>query len=116
MPLLAGSLCAVFVLVAAVATGALSIGSTPHGRYVMAKGRPVLGWVVQAPAALFRPGPTSQPAQILFTFDPAVTDPAALLAEVASRMRNLRSQAPADAATAEVARLVNDTTYRPYER
>ena len=116
MPILAGWLCAGFVLLTAAATIAMSLAAARHERYVLAKGRPVLGWVVQAPAALFRPGPTSQPAQILFTFDPTVSDPAALLAEVAARMRDLRNQSPPDAVTAEVARLVKDTTYRPYER
>ena len=116
MPLLAGSLCAGFVLLAAVVTVSLSRAAARHERYVMEKGRPVLGWVVQAPAGLFQPGETSRPGQILFTFDPAVTDPAALLTEVASRMRDLRDQSPPDAPAAEVARLVHDTTYRPYER
>jgi hypothetical protein len=116
MPLLTGSLCVGFVLLVAAVTVSLSLAAARHERYVMAKGRPVLGWVVQAPAALFRPGETNRPAQVLFTFDPAVADPAAVLAGLASRMRDLRDQTPPDAPPAEVARLVHDTTYRPYER
>jgi hypothetical protein len=116
MPLLAGSLCIGFVLLVAVVTVFQSRAATRHERYVRENGRPVLGWVVQAPAALFETSRTNREAQILFTFDPAVTDPAALLAELAAKARALRNQTPTGPADAAVAQLVKDTTYRPYER
>jgi hypothetical protein len=112
----AGWLCVGLVLLALTLTVVQSRAAARHERYVMEKGRPVLGWIVQAPAALFEPGQTSRPAQILFTFDPAVTDPAALLPELAARLRALRRQPPPEGPSAEVARLVNDQGYRPYER
>lgn len=116
MPIFAGSMCVVFVLVAVVLTVCMSLAAGRHERHVMEKGRPVVGWVVQAPAAIFQPGETDRAAQILLTFDPAVPDPPALLTELAARLRELRDRPPKDGATAEIARLVNDATYRPYER
>jgi hypothetical protein len=112
----AGWLCVGFVLLAVILAGLQSRAATRHERYVMEKGRPVLGWIVQAPAALFVPGQTSRPAQIVFTFDPAVSDPAALLPELAARLRALRDQPPQGGPTAEVRGLVSDHGYRPYER
>jgi hypothetical protein len=112
----AGWLCAGLVLLAVVLTITQSRAAARHERYVMEQGRPVLGWLVQAPSALFEPGESSRPAQILFTFDPAVADPAALLPEVAARLRALRNRPPQDGPAADAARLVNDHGYRPYER
>lgn len=116
MPPAAGWLCVGFVLLAVILALLQSRAATRHERYVMEKGRPMLGWIVQAPAALFQPGDTSRPAQIVFTFDPAVTDPPARLAELAVRLRELRDRPPKDGPTADIARLLNDATYRPYER
>lgn len=112
----AGWMCLGLLILAVVLTVLQSRAAGRHERYVLENGRPVLGWIVQAPAALFQPGETSRPAQILLTFDPAVADPPALLAGVAARLRELRDSPPKDGPTADIARLLNDATYRPYER
>jgi hypothetical protein len=82
----------------------------------MEKGQPVLGWIVQANNALYEPGETDRPAQILITFDPSVSDPAAVLSEITARVAALKDEDPRDPVKAEVARLINDESYRPYER
>lgn len=112
----AGWMCAGLLVLAVVLTLLQSRAAARHERHVLANGRPVLGWIVQAPAALFEPGDGSRPAQIVLTFDPAVADPTVLLAGLAVRLRELRDRPPKDGPTAEIARLLNDATYRPYER
>jgi len=111
-----GSVCVGVVVLVALLGTVLSIQAARHERYVTEKGQPVLGWIVQANAALYQPGESNRPAQVLITFDPAVGDPAAVLAGIAARVAALKGEAPRDPVEAEVARLVNDESYRPYER
>jgi hypothetical protein len=74
---------------------------------------PVLGWIVQANSVLYSRGGASSPAQILVSFESV---PDEKMAELALRLSMLKRTDPTNPIEAEVAALVNDESYRPYER
>lgn len=75
-----------------------------------------VGWIVQANTALYSAGGIDRPAQVLVAFDgvPAVPDPS--VGELAARMAALKGREPSDGTEAFVADLVNDESYKPFER
>jgi hypothetical protein len=85
-------------------------------QHVFANGTAVIGWLVQANNALFQPGTSGDPAQVLISFPGDRAASIEELADLAERVARLKSARPADAVEKQVTRLVRDETYRPTER
>ncbi len=85
-------------------------------RGVVEGGTPVNAYVVQANEALFRPGETSLPCLVLFSFQPEVSRDAAYMRSLARRVFSLKNtQAQTDDARA-VTHLTTDERAVPYRR
>jgi hypothetical protein len=105
-----GGLCGLLVLGGVALLVAAIIWDKRHRREVMARGEPIVAWIVQANTALFEAGTEDYPAQVLISRDPSADDE--FMAELAERVADLKGQRPDDPVEAEVAELVNDETYR----
>jgi hypothetical protein len=115
----------ILVIVALIVGGgillwALSAASKRRREHVLANGRTLKAYLVQANSTLFQrqdaPPGFGQPAQFLISFDESIAaSPEAMLA-LARRMAGLKGKKPSDPDERKVARLVTDETYRPGSR
>ena len=85
-------------------------------KYYEEHAEPMVGWIVQANTALFSSGGLDKPAQILVALDGQTDTPDPAIGELAQRMAALKSERAKTPTDAEVARLVKDEEYRPFER
>lgn len=82
--------------------------------YLWEHGRVVWGHIVQANSQLFEPGPTSCPAEVVYSLDdqnPAMPDALAL---VARELFSLKNTSPADARLAPIADHLTDEVSRTF--
>lgn len=84
-------------------------------RHYEEHGKNLIGWILQANSSLYSSGGIDKPAQILVAFD-AVDPNDQLMRELVSRITDLKEAKPTGAAEVEVAQLLKDETYRPFER
>lgn len=95
------------------------VGNIAHTRErakALRDGERTIAILVQANTELFRPGPSSYPAQFLILLDPAVADPRPILEPLAKRVSELKTDDPRTPAEEEVAALVRDESYMPARR
>jgi hypothetical protein len=111
-----GWVCSGLVALAALWLVYAVIAEAAEDRRYRREATPVLGWIVQANSALFAPGAIARPAQILVAFDAPASGRDEHLAELARRVAVLKGTDPSDPVEAEVARLVNDESYKPFKR
>ncbi|MBY0456539.1 MAG: hypothetical protein K2V38_04325 [Gemmataceae bacterium] len=85
-------------------------------RYYKANATPLVGWIVQANTALYSRGTGDRPVQVLIAFDtkPGKRDKA--IAQLATRVAALKGTKPEDPIESVVAELVNDESYKPFQR
>ena len=76
---------------------------------------PMVGWIVQANPVLYDDDGWDNVAQILVAFDAPSKTPDPEIGELAARVAELKTSEPDGEEEAEVAELVRDETYRPFE-
>jgi hypothetical protein len=101
-----------------LALSVLSAAQERRRKHILANGRTLKAWLVQANTALFQPRDAlpgfGHPAEFLISFDEAVADEE--LRALARRLAGLKGQRPSDPAERKLARMVTDETYRPGAR
>jgi hypothetical protein len=110
-----GWVCTGLVVLAVVLLVFSVIADRRQWKYYQEHGERVVGWIVQANTSLYSSGGLDKPAQILVAFDGG-DEPDPALADLATVVAELKGTDPEDDVEAEVARLVNDESYRPFER
>jgi hypothetical protein len=111
-----GWICSGLAVLAALVVVYAVIDTRRMWRHYREHADEMVGWVVQANTALYSPGGLDRPAQILVAFDARGDEPDPAVAEVARRAAALKGEQPTDPTEVEVARLVNDEDYRPFQR
>lgn len=105
-----------FVLIIAGLVVWAIIDSTLQEKRLHKEGKRVLGWIVQANPDLYATGSIDNAAQILVSFDADTDPPDDFMEELAGQVAALKGETPKSSIAAEVALLVNDETYRPFQR
>ena len=113
---IAGFVCVGLVLAAVAFIAWASIAADREEKHYREHGEEVLGWIVQANTDLYESGNVMKPAQVFFSFDRSIPDPGGYFTDLARRAARLKGKSPKDPAEAEVAELVSDESYRPFER
>lgn len=72
-----------------------------------------IGWLVQANGALYKPGSSNLPAEMIVGKDDDLDNPNLEIGEIAARLGELKFGQPSNRVEAEVAQLVRDETFRP---
>jgi hypothetical protein len=92
------------------------VNSRLQEKRTLERGKRLLGWIVQANSDLYDAGSVDAPAQILVSFDAKSDPPDDFMEQLAERVAALKGKEPETGVEAEVAALVNDERYRPYQR
>ncbi len=120
--LIAPALVFLALLAASIAIiSAMSAMSRRRQADILANGRTLRAWLVQANNALFQvhtqatPG-FGYPAQFLISFDESIGDSPEMMQGLARRVGRLKGQRPKDPDERKVAKMVTNETYRPGKR
>jgi hypothetical protein len=92
------------------------VNSRIEERRCREEGKRVLGWIVQANSDLYSTGSIDRPAQILVCFDARDNPPDPFMEDLARRAGVLKRKESQSAEEDEVAALVKDESYRPFQR
>jgi hypothetical protein len=116
-----GWVCSGLVIFAGIALFLLVIWADLHERKMAKRyaedAELVVGWIVQANKVLYYPESNlERPAQILVSASARSDPPDPFMADLAKRVAALKGEEPETELEAEVAKLVNDESYREFER
>jgi hypothetical protein len=104
-----GSICGLLVLGLVILVIVATLWDKRHRKTVMAKGDPIIAWIVQANDKLFKPGTEDYPAQVLISPDPAVDED--FMKDLIERVGDLKGMKTKDPVEAEVVSIVTHESY-----